>query len=81
MTKRQRARVVELLRCAADCSSLVWAAYGTGDADGVNPCSKEFMLARQAYAAIPGVIHAEGYYHYPHYCLLAAQLVEEGSWP
>lgn len=81
MTKRQRAQVVELLRCAADVSSIVRAAYNTGHADGVNPCSRVFLLAREAYGDIPGVIHAEGYYHHPEFCLEAAQLVEDGEWP
>lgn len=81
MTKNKRAQIVELLRCAADVSSILQAAYGTGDADGVNPCTDVFLLAREAYGSIPGVIHAEGYYHYPPFCLEAAQRVEDCEWP
>lgn len=81
MTKRQRARVVELLRCAADVSSIVAAGYATNQCDGVNPCTKVFSYARDAYRAVPDVLHADGWHAYPEFCLEAAQRVEDGEWP
>lgn len=81
MTKREQVAVVELLRCAADVSSLTAAGYATNHCDGVYPCTKVYLRASEAYAASPGILFAGGYHSYPHACLEAAARVELGEWP
>ena len=81
MTKRQRAQVVELLRCAADCKSLTTAGYALGYCDGKNPCLPVFALACEAYTHIHK-IPTHWYWARPQKSLLeAAARVEEGSYP
>lgn len=81
MTKRQRAQVVELLRCAADRSSLADAGYSMGHCDGIHPCARVYAFAARAYETLPDIIHGGGWYSYPEALLEAAACVEEGSWP
>lgn len=87
MTRKQRAQVVELLRCAADGRwygiGLVAAGCASGQCDGIAPCTKVYELACEAYTKING-IPSEWYWvtWRRRYGLLeAAQRVEEGSYP
>lgn len=85
MTKLERAKVVELLRCAADGRGsgrgLVRAGYETGHCDGIKPCTKVYSLACTAYMSIHQV-PSVWYWARPRRPLLeAAARVEEGSWP
>lgn len=85
MTKRERAKVVELLRCAADGRGagrgLVMAGYATGHCDGVHPCSKVYALACDAYTQIHGIPSVWYWVRSRGPLLEAAARVEEGSWP
>lgn len=85
--KRQRAQVVELLRCAADGRwhgiGLTMAGYALGHCDGINPCTRIYTLACDAYTKVNG-IPSEWYwasYRRRTGLLEAAARVEEGSWP
>lgn len=87
MTRKQRAQVVELLRCAADGrghgNGLATVGYSTGECDGINPCSKVYALASAAYVEISG-ISSEWYwasYRMRRGLLEAAARIEEGSYP
>lgn len=77
MTKRERAQVVELLRCAADgpCPGIEGAARDLGHGDEYE--DKIYALAMRAWYAVP--IAAKDSYR--SLCLEAAVRVEEGSWP
>ncbi len=87
MTRKQRAQVVELLRCAADGKrhgiGLTEAGYAIGECDGIEPCTPIYSWACDAYMEI-NRIPSEWYWvnWRRRYGLLeAAQRVEEGSWP
>lgn len=87
MTKKQRAQVVELLKCAADGArngrGLVMAGYATGECDGINPCTPVYTLACDAYVHV-NRIPSEWYWvnwRMRRGLLEAAARVEEGSWP
>lgn len=75
--KRRRRKVVELLRCGADGSSLVWAGHGTGHYDGVEPCSRIFTLVWLAYDAVK----TEDAFAHRAELLEAVLRVEIGEWP
>lgn len=97
MTKRQRAQVVELLRCAADVAVMGDRGSALSSAaSGLGRCSMPFLLpvigASHWGALLRGkgpVTDAECNGDVRHvcgkgyeFCLLeAAQRVEEGSWP
>ena len=81
MTKRQREQVVELLRCGADAKSLVRAGYALGHCDLVNPCSKVYLLADEAYTRIHRIPSSWYWVRCRMPLLEAAQRVEDGSWP
>jgi len=81
MTKLERVAVVELLRCGADRGSITAAGYAMGLCDGINPCTKIYSIAHDAYDAVPGVLSSSGYHSWPIACLEAAMSVEEGTWP
>ena len=84
MTKRERAQVVELLRCAADFrdDGSVWPhdekLNGIGAARSWLGLGDEYweraVDAREA-------VYADGEMSYRAACLEAAARVEEGSWP
>lgn len=87
LTKKQRAEVVELLRCAADGRrhgiGITMAGYQTGHCDGISPCTSAYTLACDAYMRVNG-IPSEWYwasYRRRRGLLEAAQRVEEGTWP
>lgn len=81
MTKRERAKVVELLRCGADMNNLVMAGYDTGHCDGVYPCSNIYNLACRAYMGTSRATSAWYHARPRKHLLEAAQRVEEGTWP
>jgi len=72
VTRKQRAQVVELLRCAADLSGGI-PIYQAARALGISH-TKTHHLA----VLISGLVPACGYQHR---LLEAAQRVEEGSYP
>lgn len=76
MTKRQRAQVVELLRCAAD---LHVGDSDTGLAHATDALEADHLwkLALEARVAA----RSDGPTEYLHTCLEAAARVEEGSYP
>jgi hypothetical protein len=77
MTKKQRAQVVELLRCSADVNRFYVAAYALG---GLQPANEVFHAAWDAFVGIHG--RAPGYWNNPRKAFLEAALrVEEGSYP
>ncbi len=87
MTRRERARVVELLRCAADGRrngiGITMAGYGLGHCDGIYPAAKVYLLACGAFIAV-NRIPSEWYwagYRMRRGLLEAAARVEEGSYP
>jgi len=87
LTRKQRAEVVELLRCAADGQrngpGLAWAAADLGYVDFINPCSRVYSLACDAYMQISG-IPSEWYWvnwRRRRGLLEAALRVEQGLWP
>jgi hypothetical protein len=71
MTKRQRAQVVELLRCAADVGSISHADEWFGFVD-----RSVWNSAFQALVDVPDEVQ-----EYELRLLEAAARVEEGSWP
>lgn len=73
MTKKQRAQVVELLRCAADLNGIGNAAYAMGIEHG-----QVHDLAIDATRCVRVRI---GHGEYAIGCLEAAARVEERSWP
>lgn len=88
LTKRQRAEVVELLRCAADrcaidsshglysVAQLIGYATWTERAVGGDPAVWHFACEARNF------VHQDGYWFgYWHECLEAAMRVEEGTWP
>lgn len=87
MTKKQRAQVVELLRCAAD--SRVDGVGLNGMWDGANLVCPTETVERIAWDAVmslqrssrPRQVVGVVDEHYRHELLEAAQRVEEGSWP
>lgn len=81
MTRRQRAQVVELLRCAADLQSLASAGYALGYCDGIRPCSKVYALADEAYTQIHGIPSSWYWARCRGPLLEAAVRVEAGEWP
>ncbi len=81
MNKKQRAAVVELLRCAADQNNLVMTGYRTGYVDGINPCDPVYSLACDALAAVSHATSAWYYARPRKHLLEAAQRVEDGEWP
>lgn len=74
LTAKQRAEVVELLRCAADANSLGVAAECLLE----DPISEPWEWARHARQAVNRELRA---LDYSTQCLEAAARVEEGSWP
>jgi len=90
MTKRQRAQVVELLRCANDvyrvgrdgffggtAVACVWI-HGERESDQVR---RIWRLANAAWDAAAGSMTDLRTWSYADVCLEAAARVEEGSWP
>lgn len=89
MTKRQRAQVVELLRCAADVCladsshGLYSVAHlmGHDTWDTVTVTGGSALVWNMARRA-RNHVHGNGYWWgYWHECLEAAARVEEGTWP
>jgi hypothetical protein len=87
MTKRQRAQVVELLRCAADVCAIDsgHGLYSVAHLLGFDTWDSAFAKGNNALAYVwdqacqaLNHVHADGYWHE---CLEAAQRVEEGTWP
>ncbi len=77
MTKRQRAKVVELLRCAADRQSIGYAAAALDEWH--TPPHNDAIRAWEdtvssLYMPLTGTTYSD-------VCLEAAQRVEEGTWP
>lgn len=96
LTKKQRAEVVELLRCAADLCNIDSShglysvarlmGYHTWDSAAAVAADDEqarmFALVWHQACLARNHVHGDGYwYGYWHECLEAAQRVEEGSWP
>lgn len=77
--KRVRTQAVVLLRFGADIQTLVGAAYATGHCDGVNPCTKAYLLAHGAVSSVLGKDH-DTYWADP-FVLLEAAAQLEGSEP
>ncbi len=84
MTKRQRAQVVELLRCAADNLTPTSRGAWTEALDGVEATLSVEMSATGAYGTVAngrlltgGIDHELGRHMY----LEAALRVELGEWP
>lgn len=80
MTRRQRAQVVELLRCAADLH-VTDGMYGGLWSAGVHLDLSHSPLWNVAYAARRAAYNEIGGETYFDSCLLAAQRVEEGWEP
>jgi hypothetical protein len=89
MTKRERAQVVELLRCTADVCSIDSSqglytvahrcGFDTWDTAAVTGGS---MRVWEFACYARNHVHQNGYWFgYWHECLEAAARVEEGSWP
>ena len=85
MTKKQRAQVVELLRCAADCGvhGSFFGLVGMVDAAEHLEADKTIDdLAWKVRDMIPhNLLYGPDSEHYRHALLEAAARVEEGSWP
>lgn len=92
MTKKQRAQVVELLRCAADACAIDSSqglysvardlGFDTWDSAAAKnlPAAAAFVWNQACHAR--NHVHGNGYwYGYWHECLEAAQRVEDGEWP
>ena len=71
MTKRQRAQVVELLRCAADQNISL----------GIAACYLGLSDWHRHQAFLPWDSSYNWFSDYREQCLEAAARVEEGSWP
>ena len=84
LSKKQRAQVVELLRCAADLHTIGLGGVGMatswlyGDAHPEPPCWFQCVLA---WNDAVNTFTSWGGTTYADVCLEAAQRVEEGSWP
>lgn len=77
LTKRQRAQVVELLRCAAD---RAWLLFDTKQYIGCAESTlRHAVVARRRAREALKLYDAYGA-AYATTCLEAAQLVEEGAW-
>ena len=75
LTKRQRAEVVELLRCAADRGYGIRTTSAWLRMHGLEVSAQVEELAVKAWWAVPSRIdHTQA-------CLEAAQRVESGEWP
>ena len=84
MTARERAQVVELLRCAADvCAADAWTLFGPGT-DAARWLCAPTNVRRLATIAVLRVGRGTGAKSADHYVavmLEAAARVEEGTWP
>lgn len=87
MTKRERAQVVELLRCAADnAQHRPWSGvYSTAVELGLLNPWRRFaagVVAWRRAGAARRAVHGEGaWLGYEHECLEAAARIEEGGYP
>jgi hypothetical protein len=86
MTKRQRAQVVELLRCAADLWQRGMGGIGAAEVAfvGEQAARPIWKIACRAWESASNSIHPETRFagwSYGDVCLLAAARVEEGSYP
>ncbi len=80
MTKRERAQVVELLRCGADGLTRLWHSPGWAAANFIGADPSVAALANKAVDAIDPATHVERD-DFRTIALEAAARVEEGTWP
>jgi hypothetical protein len=80
VTRKERAQVVELLRCAADLH-VIDGQFGGLWSAGVHLEMSHSPLWNIAYAARRDAYNEIGGETYLESCLLAAQRVEDKEWP
>ncbi len=80
MTKRERAQVVDLLRCAADGLTRLWYSPGWAAADFIGADLSVVALANKAVDAIDPAVFVERD-DFRTIALETAMRVEEGTWP